>query len=285
MKIIDSHIHLSDRPYFNADAQNSGDQNNLPYVLDMLKKNGIVGGVVMGSAESCFDGIEGAVMNLGGIFPDHTAPPPLFSCVGINPEDLKTDPQRAVDCYAKAAELPRVVGFKLYPGYQPIYPHDPAFYPLFDLAAQLDLPVVIHTGDTAGGHGMLRYAHPLEVDVAATRFPATRFVIAHFGNPWLADAMEVARKNPGVYIDVSGLAVGQFKLCEFWQQYSDFFKYARMWMRSLGDFGKLMYGSDWPLVHMEDYISLMMRVVPSQHHSAVFYDNALGVFSRMKQML
>ncbi len=281
MKIIDSHIHLSNRPWFDKDAANSGDKNTLPYVLDMLSHSSIVAAVAMGSGDSCFEGISSAVMNLDEIYPDHTAPTPLYSCVGIHPHDLQTDPQKAVDIYAEASHLPRVVGFKLYPGYQPFYPHDKLFHPLFDLAAQLDMPVVIHTGDTAGGHGMLKYAHPLCVDEAATLFPATRFVIAHFGNPWLPDAMQVARKNPNVYIDVSGLAVGRLAPGDFRAEHGDFFDYTRMWMKALGDFSKFLYGSDWPLVHMADYIALMMRVVPSAHHDKVFYENALGVFPKI----
>ena len=67
------------------------------------------------------------------------------------------------------------------------------------------MPVAVHTGDTAFSDARLKYAHPLTVDEAAADFPDVKFVICHCGNPWFADATEVAAKNPNVYIDLSGL--------------------------------------------------------------------------------
>lgn len=71
--------------------------------------------------------------------------------------------------------------------------------------------MVFHTGDTAGSRGKLKYAHPLTVDDPASDFPGTTFVMAHYGNPWIVDATEVAAKHENVFIDLSGLAVGRFE--------------------------------------------------------------------------
>lgn len=64
-------------------------------------------------------------------------------------------------------------------------------------------------GETAGGHGLLKYAHPLTLDETAASHPRVRFIIAHVGSPWILDAVEVMAKNENVYIDVSGLLVGR----------------------------------------------------------------------------
>ncbi len=46
------------------------------------------------------------------------------------------------------------------------------------------------------------------VDDVAVDHPDVRFVLAHFGNPWLVDAAEVVYKNDNVWADLSGLIVG-----------------------------------------------------------------------------
>ena len=46
------------------------------------------------------------------------------------------------------------------------------------------------------------------MDEVAVDNPDVRFVMAHFGNPWLIDAAEVVFKNPNVWADLSGLFVG-----------------------------------------------------------------------------
>lgn len=46
-----------------------------------------------------------------------------------------------------------------------------------------------------------------------------------------------------------------------------------------------MYGSDWPLVNIRDYIAILSRVVPQEHHEEFFYANALNVYSRIRNLL
>ena len=36
---------------------------------------------------------------------------------------------------------------KIYPGYEPFYPNDKKFDPLYDLCEKYDLPLMIHTGE------------------------------------------------------------------------------------------------------------------------------------------
>lgn len=77
------------------------------------------------------------------------------------------------------------------------------------------MPVVIHTGDTYSEHGILKYAHPLNVDELAVANRDVTFVIAHIGDPWVMDCAEVIyKKNSNVYADLSGLIVGDFEQVE-----------------------------------------------------------------------
>jgi uncharacterized protein len=176
---------------------------------------------------------------------------------------------------------PKCVGIKMYPGYNFIYPSDPIHDGFYELAAQYDVPVVFHTGDTANPRGKVKYSHPLCIDEVAVDHPNTRFVMAHFGNPWIVDATEVAKKNPNVFIDLSALAQGMFDVEWFFKEYTGYVEHLRTWIAYLSDENKLMYGSDFPLVNMNTYMNIIARLIPEKLHENVFHKNALNVFTRL----
>ena len=84
-------------------------------------------------------------------------------------------------------------------------------FPTTDSPTKYHLPVIFHTGDNWSTTAKVKYAHPLRMDEVAVDHPEVRFVLAHFGNPWLIDAAEVVFKNPNVWADLSGLFVGSDK--------------------------------------------------------------------------
>ena len=131
------------------------------------------------------------------------------------------------------------------------------------------MPVAVHTGDTATPAAKLRYAHPLTVDEVAADFPDVQFVICHCGNPWLLDATEVATKNDNVAVDLSGLLEG-IPGPHFYRQNQGYFDYLGMWLRYMNRWDKLMYGSDWPLINIPDYIAIMRQLIPEEHQEAFF---------------
>ncbi|MCA8955899.1 MAG: amidohydrolase family protein [Planctomycetes bacterium] len=147
-----------------------------------------------------------------------------------------------------------VKGIKLYPGYDHYPINDASLETVFRIAAKHDVPVMIHTGDTYAKTAKVRMAHPLLVDDVAVDYPDVKLVMCHLGNPWFQDAAEVLYKNDNVFADISGLTLGEFTY--------DFERYVAMRLKDMitymGDPGKqLMYGSDWPLVHMKPYVRLL----------------------------
>ena len=206
----------------------------------------------------------------------------FFHCVGVAGDSGEGD-EAALAEFERRVRDPRCVGIKIYLGYQPHYAYDRCYRPFYELARRYDLPVVFHTGDTAGGHGLVKYAHPLTIDETAAAFPDVRFVMAHCGNPWIVDAVEVAAKNGNVFIDLSGLAVGGFDPAWFLDHYRGYVEHLKTWMTYLSDYGKFLYGTDWPLTDMGAYLEMMRRIVPEEHHDAVFHDNARRVFSRLER--
>lgn len=168
-----------------------------------------------------------------------------------------------------------VKGLKLYPGYEPFYPHDHRLKVVYDLAEEFNVPVMIHTGDTYTPKGKLKYAHPLEVDEVAVDHPNVKFVICHLGNPWLVDCMEVVYKNANVYADFSGLILGEFtEAFEDYmeQQIGEVILYA-------GEPRKFLYGSDWPICSMKSYVEFVRQLkLPPADLRAIMYENARQLF-------
>ena len=284
MSIIDVHIHASTRQRFRDHALRIGHGSSLEDVRRLFRESGIALAVAMGSGHGAvMEGCEPLTAGLADENDQSVLPPFIGYCVGLRSGTLSAGNVDEVLCaFESHLKQPNCLGIKMYPGYNPVYPNDALHQGFFKLAAHYDVPVVFHTGDTANPLAHVRYAHPLGVDDAAVAHPDVRFIMAHYGNPWIVDATEVAKKNPNVFVDLSGLAQGCFDVDWFFDTYAGYVAHLRTWMAYLSDYTKLMYGSDFPLCHIPTYIALMRRLVPESAHQAVFHDNALAVFTRLK---
>jgi len=106
-------------------------------------------------------------------------------------------------------ELERIVnelnlsGLKLVPYIQNFDPSDKKFYPIYEKAQELGIPILLHTGMTYVPHGKLDYCHPLKIDEIALNFPDLKIILAHFGWPWVVDAAILAMRHKNVYLDIS----------------------------------------------------------------------------------
>ena len=236
MKIIDAHMHFFRYAGFDQVARAAGHENTVENYLQACRENNVVLSVAMGNAPlgpSRFGGVVPRVPDLAGpcTLEPYNQPAEIAFCAGLESNGLTEE-----NCEKTAREFepvvwnPHCVGIKIYTGYNQVYAYDPRHFPLYELAEAYQVPVVFHTGDTAGGHGLLKYAHPLTIDEVASQFPRVKFVIAHCGNPWILDAMEVVAKNPNVYVDLSGLLEGKFDGALFYERHRDYFRYIRMWL-------------------------------------------------------
>jgi predicted TIM-barrel fold metal-dependent hydrolase len=169
----------------------------------------------------------------------------------------------------------RVRGLKLYPGYEPFHVHDTRLAPVYALAAEFGVPVMIHTGDTFEPTTRVRYAHPLDVDDVAVLHPEVTFVLCHLGNPWFTDAMEVIYKNRNVMGDISGLTLGEFA--------PRFQRFATAKINDVlayvNDPAKLMFGTDWPISSMPGYMEFARGLDATEEEmEALMGGNAARLF-------
>lgn len=250
-RVLDAHVHAA----FDGEASPAGTYSAAGMARALAAAN-VTGAVVMlprGSAAA------------------REVPVASRQCAGIGP-------QPDVQGVAAALESGAVACIKVYLGYVHRAPDDPAYAPIYDLAARHGVPVVFHTGDTSTADAKLKYAHPLALDELAVDRRDLTLVIAHCGNPWIETAAEIAYKNPNVYIECSALMTGDMDDLdpEHLERYvTDAIRYVWGYIE---DPSKLMFGSDWPLVDIESYVRAYAAAIPPEHHAAVFHDNAARVF-------
>jgi predicted TIM-barrel fold metal-dependent hydrolase len=168
-----------------------------------------------------------------------------------------------------------VRGLKLYPGYEPFYPADPVLEPVYQLAEEFGVPVMIHSGDTYTPRGKVKFSHPLHVDEVAVDHPGVNFVICHIGNPWIRDCMEVVYKNANVYTDISGLVLGDFS-----DRFESFMQRQLQEMLLYGvEPDNVLYGTDWPISSMQSYLDFIEELkIPPKERRKIMYENAARLF-------
>jgi predicted TIM-barrel fold metal-dependent hydrolase len=126
-------------------------------------------------------------------------------------------------------------GLKLGPTYQHFHPHDRECLDLLEAADGLRIPVLWHQGTTFTAAAIGDYARPLQLDLVARRFPQLRMWIAHFGHPWVDEAITVVRRHEHMYIDASALDTRPWQLAQALASAAEY--------RVLD---KVLFGSDYP---------------------------------------
>lgn len=266
MQIIDVHTHI---PFGNANVKSFANSLGIDYSVDgllaELEKNSVSHAFAITDDRNDSTPLELSIVNT---IPKNEK---ISWIGGINP--LKAG-EKELAATEKSLADKTFVGLKVYLGYFPFLPQEKNYLPFYELAQKCKVPVFFHTGDTFGREHLVKYAHPLNIDDVAVKFPELKIVICHFGNPWCIDAAEVVYKNENVFADLSGFEVGKF----------DVGKSASVLSRRIipaldyCGYDKLLFGTDWPLVRMNDYISMMKQIIPEEEQDKVFSKNAKRLF-------
>lgn len=142
-----------------------------------------------------------------------------------------------------------VRGFKFHPTLQNFDPSADAFAPLFETIEEMEVPIVVHTGQTGigsglpGGHGLrLSLSNPMLLDDLAARFPALQIIMAHPSVPWQDEALAVATHKANTWIDLSGWSPKYFP--------ANLVRQANSILQN-----KVLFGSDFPLITPDRWIN------------------------------
>ena len=266
LKIIDAHLHFANESYFDEIAIAAGHENTAAHLEHCYDTLGIVHGIVMGNR----------TLNIK----DHIYPKFLSYCIGLdNSVWNRYDWENNLILIEQHLQRRECVGIKLYPGYIHFYVSDDELTPLYKLAAKYNKPVAVHTGLTAMSGAYLKYSHPLVIDEAAAKFPNVQFVMCHLGEPWINDAVAVLCKNPNVAADLSGMLERKIPDMEqFLTKKKFYIDQMRGWLEYLNDYKRIMFGTDFPLANLGDYIEFVKAFIPPDEWNQVFYQSAVDIY-------
>lgn len=123
------------------------------------------------------------------------------------------DPHRGAAAVGAVADAKRL-GLKGLYFHPPVQRFDPASRmaaPLWEMATDLQLPVVVHAGTTMVGAGSydgsgvrLDWADPMRLDAVAAGHPDLKIVMVHPTPPWEEHAAAVVRHKSNVFVALSG---------------------------------------------------------------------------------
>ena len=85
-------------------------------------------------------------------------------------------------------------------------------------------------------------------------------------------------KNRNVSTDLSGLLEGRVDLEEYFRERAGYVGLLQTWLNYLGCWDRVMYGTDWPIVNLGEYIGYIQRIVPERHWDKVFFENANRIY-------
>lgn len=192
--------------------------------------------------------------------------------VGHNPEHLDPERVRA----ARDEGMLDVLGEMTFQ-YQGMRPDDSRLGPIFEVAAELDVPVGYHMypggppGRAAMGIERMRGAHgdPLLLEDVLERLPTLRLYVMHAAWPMLSELLALLYAYPQVCVDVGVIVWGQPR--------AEFYRYLRCLVEA-GYTDRIMFGSDqmvWPsmIVRSVEVIEAAPFLSEGQKQ-AVFHDNA-----------
>jgi hypothetical protein len=141
-------------------------------------------------------------------------------------------------------------GLKLDAALQDFDLNHPAVFDVYEAAASLRIPVLIHTGMSWAPGAPLEQGQPLLLEKAIRRFSNLRFVLAHWGWPWVWDATALALKYPNVFLDTS---------CFYYDGPTEFFQFVfsrqiptTLIERSLRN--QVVFGSNYPRVEIKNIV-------------------------------
>jgi predicted TIM-barrel fold metal-dependent hydrolase len=187
-------------------------------------------------------------------------------------EELDFGPPLTAERLRREYDANRLSGMgEIVAQYTGIAPSDARLEPFFALAAELDLPVLIHMGGLGAPSKSFRSAvgNPLLLEDVVARYPGLRIYIENAGYPFLSETIALMTQYPQVYADLSTV----LRIIPV----EEFHEFLRSLLRA-GLSARLMFGSDggvWPqaITHAVQTIESVPFLSELQKRD-LFYNNA-----------
>jgi predicted TIM-barrel fold metal-dependent hydrolase len=129
-------------------------------------------------------------------------------------------------------------GLKMLPSYNYAAINDRRIWPMYEAAAELGVPMTIHTGWSSLPAGKsLAFDHPLYIEEALAEIPGLRPILAHCGFAWSELVLMLMAKDPRVAADLA-----------WWSQTQPPWRAAQTlsMAKYLGVLDRIFWGTDYP---------------------------------------
>jgi predicted TIM-barrel fold metal-dependent hydrolase len=119
----------------------------------------------------------------------------------INPYLVRSVKEEAKRLYKMGIRV-----IKLYPTYQYFYPNESFLYPFYEVAQELEIPLMFHTGSSVFKGARIKYGDPIYLDDVAVDFPDLKILLVHGGRGFFYDrAFFLSKLHKNIYLEISGL--------------------------------------------------------------------------------
>jgi predicted TIM-barrel fold metal-dependent hydrolase len=227
---------------------------SLPKLIEEMDDAGVTMGVVIGRCSGRLGSIDNS--EILEFVREH--PKRFIGVASVDP----TSRRAACDQISQAVKN----GFRainIEPGSYPLpmLVDDRRLYPIYAQCEDLDIPVIIMTGGSAGPD--LSYTMPVHFDRVAADFPQLKLVVSHGGWPWVHEMIHIAFRRPNVYLSPD----------QYLAQLPGSDDYVRAADGFLAD--RFLYGSSYPFTPVKGYADWFRKLpIRPESMEKVLYRNA-----------
>ena len=264
--IIDSHTHIS------VTTKGGSFELSKKKLLSEMKKNKITKAIVIPdniSNPRCAD-MEAVAKLIKN-------EPKLSMVASLK---IKNINHKNINIIKKLFNKKQALGFKIFPGHDPIYPTDKRWLPVIKLCMRYNLPLIIHTGVNSGNKATAKYNDPKYIIKLARNFKNLKIIIAHYFWPRLDYCFKITNGFGNIYFDTSALADE-----EIINESGGLKKIKEILIKTiLRKSDSVLFGTDWPIGNIKKHIDLINSLPISQlAKESIFSKNAIKLFRIQKE--
>ena len=208
----------------------------------------------------------------------------LYGMASLSVEQWSAVKEEQLEKLRAALAHPKMVGVKLAHTHMHFRMDDSAYYPIYEIAGELNAPVYVHTGSSPfpGTTPAAAYTDPRYLEEAIVAYPNTDFILGHMcynfieeSDADLDNCFSLASRYENVWLEPSALGSRSLELVtKVYQKAKDF-----------DVVGKMIYGSDGPQSpgFVSRYVDLNIQAMQEVGYSieeatAVLSGNAIRVY-------
>ncbi|MDD3174041.1 MAG: amidohydrolase family protein [Herbinix sp.] len=190
--------------------------------------------------------------------------------IGFASVDPRND--NAAIILTDAFERLKLSGLKINTAKLKMYPNDERLMKLYEICDKYQKPIIFHAGVSLEANTISKFAHPMEFEEVANRFPKVKMCLAHFGWPWVNETAALLVKYENVFANTAMMYMDSPK---------DLFE--KVFKQDLGKYwldhnfaDKVMFGSDSPRIRpVRSKRGLDALEMEESTRRKVYHDNAV----------